>query len=158
MIFGQRETFSAYFLGKRWSLLHQNTVERSLSFFTLRKIGPRRACKYLVSISDHTHAAWARPNTSLNLFDLIWLPYWCKRSIQTPSHYCAFSFFFFCLLSFLLLGSFLFFLFSPVRWLSPEKEQSTVFFPLMVTMVTMVPHIYLSTAFSTFLYFLCFKS
>ena len=129
MIFRQRETFSAYFLGKRWPLLHQNTVQRSLSFFPLRKIGPRSPCKYWVSISGHTHAAWASPDTPLNLFDLIWLPYWCKRSIQTPSHYCASVYLFFCLLSFLLLGSFLFFLFSPFRWLSSsEKEQSTVFF------------------------------
>ena len=129
MIFGQRETISTYFLGKRWSLLHQKTVQRSLSFIPLTKIGPRSACKYWVSISDHTLAAWAPPNTPLNLFDLIWLPHWYKRSIQTPSHYCASAFFFFCLLSFLLLGSFLFFLFSPFRWLSPsEKEQSTVFF------------------------------
>ena len=68
---------TVYFSGKKWSLLHPKTSQRSfclLQFFprnTLRKIGPKSARKYWVSISDRAHAPWY----SLNLTDSIWPPY-----------------------------------------------------------------------------------
>ena len=46
-LFGQKENFSVYFSGKRRSLLHLNTAQRS--FFS----------HYNASISDRAHAPWA---------------------------------------------------------------------------------------------------
>ena len=51
-LFGQKENFNVYFSGKRRSLLHPNTAQRSffpLQYFsrkTERKIGPKSARKY----------------------------------------------------------------------------------------------------------------
>ena len=51
-LFGQKENFTVYFSGKRRSLLHPNTAQRSsfplqsFSRKTERKIGPKSARKY----------------------------------------------------------------------------------------------------------------
>ena len=45
-LFGQKENFTVYFSGKRRSLLHPNTAQRSFSRKTLRKLGPKSARTY----------------------------------------------------------------------------------------------------------------
>ena len=60
-LFRRQENFNVNFSGKRRSLLHRNTAQRSFfpiqcfSRKTWRKIGPQRARKYWASISDRSH-------------------------------------------------------------------------------------------------------
>ena len=68
--FWQKENFNVYFSGKRRSLLHPNTAQRSF-FFPLQsflgKVKEKLARKVSVntnaSISDRVHAPWASNNT-----------------------------------------------------------------------------------------------
>ena len=61
-LFGQKENFTVQFSGKRWSLLHPNTAERSffplpsISRKTERKICPKARVNTTERVSDRTHA------------------------------------------------------------------------------------------------------
>ena len=72
-------SFTIYFPGKRWSLLHPNMAQRSYfplqsySRKTLRKIAPKSARKYWESISDRAHA---HEHGLLFCFVLFLLTFW----------------------------------------------------------------------------------
>ena len=71
-LFGQKENFNVYFSGKRRSLLHPKTAQRSFFlitiffFFFFKEKLARKARVHMytdASISDRAHAPWASHNT-----------------------------------------------------------------------------------------------
>ena len=68
-LFGQKENFNAYFLGKRRSLLYPNTAKRFFSYCNLflgkfkEKLARKARLNTDASILDRPHGPWASHNT-----------------------------------------------------------------------------------------------